>query len=102
MGYAIFFIQNAYEFIFQWDLVCGRANLAALAQSLALAGQGLGALVMSHVADRFGRKTVHVLSHIGVMVTMIIMAFSYNIVMLLALRLVAGTFQQVFRTIFFV
>ena len=81
--------------IFKWDLVCDRANLAALAQSLALAGQGLGALIMSHIADRFGRKTVHVLSHLGVMASMILMSFSTNIIMLLTLRLVVGTFQQV-------
>lgn len=82
-------------FMFQWNLVCSRANLAALAQSLVLAGQGLGALVMSHFADRFGRKTVHVISHIGVLITMVAMAFSMNIYMLLVLRLIAGTFQQV-------
>ncbi|XP_045215411.2 organic cation transporter protein-like isoform X1 [Mercenaria mercenaria] len=58
------------------------------------AGQGLGALIMSHLADRFGRKTVHVLAHIGVMVSMVIMAFSTNIIMLLTLRLITGTFQQ--------
>ena len=58
---------------------------------------------MSHLSDRFGRKTVHVLSHIAVMMTMLVIAFSTNIYMLLALRLVAGTFQQVhtFRIIRF-
>ena len=81
--------------MFQWGLVCSRSNLAALAQSLVIGGQGIGALLMSHLSDRFGRKTVHVLSHIAVMTTMLIMAFSTNIYMLLALRLVAGTFQQV-------
>ena len=50
---------------------------------------------MSHLSDRFGRKRVHVLSHIAVMTTMLVIAFSTNIYMLLALRLVAGTFQQV-------
>ena len=79
----------------QWGLVCSRSNLAALAQSLVIGGQGIGAFTMSHLSDRFGRKTVHVLSHIAVMTTMLIMAFSTNIYMLLALRLVAGTFQQV-------
>jgi len=82
-------------YVFQWNLVCDRANLAALAQSFALVGQGIGALTTSHLSDRYGRKTVHVLSHIGVLATMIIMAFSQNIYMLLALRIVAGTFQQV-------
>ena len=50
---------------------------------------------MSHLSDRFGRKTVHVLSHIAVMATMLIIAFSSSIYMLLVLMLVAGTFQQV-------
>ena len=81
--------------VFQWGLVCSRSNLAALAQSLVIGGQGIGALIMSHLSDRFGRKTVHVLSHVAVMATMLIMAFSSSIYMLLVLRLVAGTFQQV-------
>ncbi|XP_052792947.1 organic cation transporter protein-like [Mya arenaria] len=78
----------------EWGLVCKRSNLAALAQSLVIAGQGIGALTMSHVADRVGRKTVHVISHLGILITMGIMAASPNIYMLLVLRLVAGTFQQ--------
>ncbi|XP_053406148.1 organic cation transporter protein-like isoform X1 [Mercenaria mercenaria] len=84
--------ENTYSS--EWNLVCSRANLAALAQSLVLAGQGLGALTMSHVADRLGRKTVHIISHIGVLGSMIVMAFSQNIYMLLTMRLVTGTFQQ--------
>ncbi|WAQ99863.1 ORCT-like protein [Mya arenaria] len=79
---------------YDWGLVCKRSNLAALAQSLVIAGQGIGALTMSHVADRVGRKTVHVISHLGILITMGIMAASPNIYMLLVLRLVAGTFQQ--------
>ncbi|WAQ99862.1 ORCT-like protein [Mya arenaria] len=79
---------------FQWGLVCERSNLAALAQSLVIAGQGIGAFTMSHLADRVGRKTVRVISHLGILLTMGIMAASQNIYMLLALRLVAGTFQQ--------
>ena len=86
---------NHRALFFQWNLVCSRSNLAALAQSLVIAGQGIGAFVMSHLADRYGRKSVHVLSHIGVMLTMGVMTFSTSIYMLLALRLVAGTFQQV-------
>ncbi|XP_045215873.2 organic cation transporter protein-like isoform X1 [Mercenaria mercenaria] len=85
---------NENSYAYQWNLVCSRSNLAALAQSLVLAGQGLGALIMSHLADRFGRKTVHVISHVGVFCSMIVMAFSQNIYMLLALRLITGTFQQ--------
>lgn len=85
---------NENSYAYEWNLVCSRSNLAALAQSLVLAGQGLGALIMSHLADRFGRKTVHVISHVGVLCTMIIMALSQNIYMLLVLRLITGTFQQ--------
>lgn len=86
--------SNELSYAYEWNLICSRSSLAALAQSLVLAGQGLGALIMSHVSDRFGRKTVHVLAHIGVLITMVIMAFSTNIYMLLVLRLVTGTFQQ--------
>ncbi|XP_045215866.2 organic cation transporter protein-like [Mercenaria mercenaria] len=89
-----FTFSNTLSYAYEWNLVCSRSNLAALAQSLALAGQGLGAFVTSHVADRFGRKRVYVISHIGVMTTMAVMAFSTNIYMLLSLRLVTGTFQQ--------
>ncbi|XP_052796366.1 organic cation transporter protein-like [Mya arenaria] len=84
--------ENSYAF--EWGLVCERSNLAALAQSLVIAGQGIGAFTMSHLADRVGRKTVRVISHLGILLTMGIMAASQNIYMLLALRLVAGTFQQ--------
>ena len=66
-----------------------------MAQSLVLAGQGIGAMFFSHAADRFGRKTVHVIAHIGTLGTSIAMAFSTHIYMIAALRLVAGTFQQV-------
>lgn len=88
----VFAQDNTYSS--QWNLVCSRSNLAALAQSLVLGGQGIGAMVMSHLADRFGRKTIHVIAHIGVMCSMLVMAFSSSIYMLLALRLVTGTFQQ--------
>ncbi|XP_052792025.1 organic cation transporter protein-like [Mya arenaria] len=89
-----FSYNYAFTYATEWGLVCGRSNLAALAQSLVIVGQGIGAITTSHLADRVGRKTVHVISHLGILATMGVMAVSSNIYMLLALRLVAGTFQQ--------
>ena len=50
--------------VLQWDLVCDGAERAELSQSLVLLGQGFGGFIFTGISDKFGRKPVHITSHI--------------------------------------
>lgn len=78
----------------QWDLVCEKDSVSRLSQSLVLGGMFLGALA-SPLADRFGRKPVHVIFNIGLLGVTFAMAFVKNLAGFLVLRFFVGTFQQV-------
>ena len=81
--------------IFQLDLVCERSGLAELSQTLVILGQAIGSLGFTPMADKFGRRIIHVLSHIGLFVASLAMSFSPNYIMFAILRCLIGAFQQV-------
>lgn len=62
---------------------------------MTMAGQGIGAMLVSSLADRFGRKTVHICSHLAVYMLGFGIAFAPNYTVLLILRFIIGAVQQV-------
>ncbi|KAK7481091.1 hypothetical protein BaRGS_00027631 [Batillaria attramentaria] len=82
------------SFVSEWDLVCERAPLAQLSQTLIMAGMFAGALVLSPLADKYGRKTLHVVCHVMLFVVSIAMAFMPNYASLFVTKFFAGVFQM--------
>ncbi|KAK6180247.1 hypothetical protein SNE40_012436 [Patella caerulea] len=78
----------------EWDLVCDRAGLAELSQTLLMLGQGIGACVFTSLADRYGRKPVNIVCQLILVVASIGLAFINNIGGFTALRFIIGACQQ--------
>lgn len=81
-------------FVTEWDLVCKNAEFAEFTQTLVIIGQATGAAIFTQFSDRFGRKPVHVLAHIGIFAIALAMAFAPNFLTFAILRYLVGTFQQ--------
>lgn len=62
---------------------------------MTMVGQGLGAMLASSMADRFGRKTIHLISHIALYLVGFGVAFAPNYTVLIILRFLTGAIQQV-------
>ncbi|XP_061172477.1 organic cation transporter protein-like isoform X1 [Saccostrea echinata] len=78
----------------EFDLVCDRANLAELLQTLVMAGQLVGAACASSLSDRVGRKTVHLGSNLLTLILGISVAFASNYATLAVMKFVLGVLQQ--------
>jgi len=79
----------------QWDLVCDRAYLKDLTQTVFVVGVMFGAAICSILSDKFGRKTVFLLSHWAIAVVGVINAFAPNYYIFLVFRFFTGFIQQV-------
>lgn len=42
--------------MFQWNLICDKANIAAVVQSIFVAGMMAGSLFFGAISDYFGRR----------------------------------------------
>jgi len=84
--------------MFQWDLVCDRAYLKDLTQTICNVGVMFAALVCSILSDKFGRKPVFLLSEWAMVVVGVANAFAPNYQTFAALRFLVGIFIQV-RTV---
>ena len=94
----LFFFSTLIQFILyflQFDLVCDREHLASLSQSLTIAGQGIGVLLTTPLADRLGRKVVLVSSNLGMLICGLLIALSQNVTMFIIFKFCVGGFQQV-------
>uniref|UniRef100_K1R829 Solute carrier family 22 member 13 n=1 Tax=Magallana gigas TaxID=29159 RepID=K1R829_MAGGI len=79
-----------------FDLVCDQAYLAELIQAVLMAGQIAGAVFVSPVCDRMGRKTVHLSCNLLTLIIGISAAFAPNYTTLVILKFILGVLQQVF------
>ncbi|ESO88057.1 hypothetical protein LOTGIDRAFT_126895, partial [Lottia gigantea] len=79
---------------FQWDLVCGRAGLSALSQTIFMLGQGVGAFICTSLADKYGRRPIHLITQGGLLVSCIAIVFINNIGGFIVLRFIVGAMQQ--------
>ncbi|GFO42289.1 solute carrier family 22 member 8 [Plakobranchus ocellatus] len=82
------------SYISQFDLVCELKWLTKFSQSVVIIGQGIGALSISYVSDRFGRKGMLVCSNLGLLATGLGVAFSPNAPTLIVFKFLTGIFQQ--------
>ncbi|XP_061193358.1 organic cation transporter protein-like isoform X2 [Saccostrea echinata] len=78
----------------EMNLVCDRAPLAELVQTLIMAGQLVGAAFASSLADKFGRKTILLVSHLLTMTFGFGVAFSRSYITLAILKFILGVLQQ--------
>eukprot|EP00106_Octopus_bimaculoides_P000524 XP_014767966.1 PREDICTED: solute carrier family 22 member 6-like [Octopus bimaculoides] len=78
----------------QWDLVCGKAGLAELTQTLYAVGGVVGSLSMPYFSDTRGRKPILVLSGILTLIVSVGSSFSPNYVVFAVLRGLEGIFIQ--------
>ncbi|KAL4237193.1 hypothetical protein ACF0H5_005573 [Mactra antiquata] len=86
--------DSSRSLVSEWDLVCDRKELAELSQTLMMFGQGLGAFIFTSLADRYGRKFIHIICHCSLfavtLASALIPSFSYFAV----LRTLTGGIQQ--------
>uniref|UniRef100_K1R4W8 Organic cation transporter protein n=1 Tax=Magallana gigas TaxID=29159 RepID=K1R4W8_MAGGI len=84
---------NAHDdisFVTEWGLVCGESAKVDISQSLMLLGQGVGGFLCTGLSDKFGRKTVHISSHILLFVLCLVTAFIPSYIGFAILRFFTG------------
>ncbi|XP_021368562.1 solute carrier family 22 member 8-like [Mizuhopecten yessoensis] len=78
----------------EWDLVCDRAELSEFSQTLVILGQAFGAAIFTSLADRFGRRKVHIFGHISLFSVSFAIAWAPNYTVFAVLRFFLGAVQQ--------
>ena len=79
----------------QWDLVCDRAYLKDLTQTILIVGVMFGAMICTTLSDKFGRKPVFLFSQWAMVVVGVANAFAPNYYVFAVFRFFTGVFQQV-------
>ncbi|XP_076444342.1 solute carrier family 22 member 6-like [Babylonia areolata] len=74
----------------EFDLVCDQAALLDLTQMLLAVGQFLGSLYLPAVADRLGRKRMHIIAHALTAVSGVAVALSPSYVVLAVSKVFVG------------
>ncbi|XP_026738656.1 solute carrier family 22 member 7-like [Trichoplusia ni] len=77
--------------ISEWDLICERAWMANLTQTLCMAGVLIGSIFFGFVADRFGRRIALLIACVLQLVTGLIEPFSISYWMFTIVRFFIGT-----------
>jgi len=86
--------DDVYSMIHQWDAVCDNAHLTSTSQTVLIVGVMIGAILMSSLADKFGRKTVLLASVIGISFFGFVNAWATNYILFCICRFFIGIFQQ--------
>lgn len=76
-------------------MVCTRAGLAELTQTFIAAGQCIGALLFSSMADRFGRRPILVFTNLCLFIVGAVTFFVPSYTIFAITRLLMGALQQV-------
>ena len=87
-------IKGVY-YTFQWNLVCGRGYLVETSQTILVAGVMVGAMLMTSLADKCGRKMVFIGSILGISFVGFLTSFVNNYIAFAFFRFCTGVFQQV-------
>ena len=78
----------------EFDLVCEDAYLAKLSQTLVIVGQGFGAVLITIVSDRLGRRPVLIAANLGLLVCGLVVAYAPNFLVFAIFKFIIGGFQQ--------
>ncbi|KAK8387397.1 hypothetical protein O3P69_018173 [Scylla paramamosain] len=76
----------------EWGLVCSNKYRMSLIQSTYMAGVLAGAVVLSELADKFGRRTISLISALGFVVSAISIAFTTHYSLFLTFRFLVAAF----------
>lgn len=79
-----------YSFVTEYDLICGKTNLAAFVSASYYIGGVLGCLLSGSAADRFGRKPILLISSIITTIASIACMFVSSILQLIILNVIRG------------
>ncbi|KAK7484480.1 hypothetical protein BaRGS_00024236, partial [Batillaria attramentaria] len=77
----------------EFDLVCNRAPLLGLSQTLLIIGQGVGSFLLPAMADRWGRKRMHIIAQALLFASGIGLAFAPNFIVFAVMKFVVGCGQ---------
>ncbi|OWF38693.1 Solute carrier family 22 member 6-A [Mizuhopecten yessoensis] len=83
-----------YSFASEWDLVCDRQGLGGLTTTLIMTGQALGATIFTTLSDRYGRKTIFMVTFIPLTAILTGTGFAPNLLVFNILRILTGFIQQ--------
>nr|XP_006815777.1 PREDICTED: organic cation transporter protein-like [Saccoglossus kowalevskii] len=86
----------------EWDLVCDRAGLSQVSQSLFMAAAMIGAFSAGHLSDRFGRKTIFLINLWSMAVLGSLIATTQTFLGYLIMRFTTGLLVQGVANIQFV
>ncbi|CAC5425496.1 SLC22A4_5 [Mytilus coruscus] len=81
-------------FVTEWNLVCGKAGLGELTQTLWTAGELVGAFIFPSISDRYGRKPICICTMFIVVILSVAAMFSNNYITYIVLRTIIGAFQE--------
>ena len=84
-------------FLLQWDLVCDRNVLMETSQSVFTFGVMLGALSCTTLADKIGRKPIHLGCQWAMILIGVATAFSPNFIVFTVLRFLQGVAREVIQ-----
>lgn len=76
----------------EWNLVCGKRWMGALAQTIYMLGVFTGAVVLGGMADKYGRKTIFCWSGVLQLIFGVLVAFMPEYWSFLAIRFLYGIF----------
>ncbi|XP_036356006.1 solute carrier family 22 member 8-like isoform X2 [Octopus sinensis] len=82
------------SFVSEWDLVCDKAGLSELTQTLFSVGGLIGALTLPYFSDTKGRKPVLVISNILLFIFSFSSSFSPNYYVFIVFRVLEGISMQ--------
>ncbi|CAL4081191.1 unnamed protein product, partial [Meganyctiphanes norvegica] len=75
-----------------WNLVCNQKFLMSVVQSTYMSGVLIGAVILSELSDKFGRRTIALLSAVGFLITSVATAFSNHYITFIVLRFFVAFF----------
>jgi len=81
---------TSFSIVTDYDLVCSRKILSAVADSAHFIGMIIAGLPLAYVSDIYGRKPVMVLSHIGLCLFAFLIGFSPNVGVVILFRILIG------------
>jgi len=75
--------------------VCDKNYLAELSQSVFTFGVMVGAIIFTPLADRFGRKPIHLVCQYSMIVLGVVVAFAPNYITFVVFRFFLGAVREV-------